>query len=143
MKLTPKEAALDLCQNCVGSRMMKEIKDCTGYKATGGPCPLYQNRLGGRRLSVKIFRKFCLECMGNSSLLVSECEMEKCPAHVYRFGTNPSMEGRLEGRNMGRESRFKKAEGVKTEMAGEGGRQEETRPEKVKKPGPRSLSQDS
>ena len=42
---------------------------------------------------MKVFRKFCLECVGGSSLIVKECEKEDCPMHRYRMGKNPARTG--------------------------------------------------
>ena len=94
-KLTPKQTVHNWCHYCVQSRADRDVEGCTGYivYATGKPCPFYEYRMGDKRISVKIFRKFCLECMGGSSLMVAECEKENCPMYSYRFGKNPARAG--------------------------------------------------
>ena len=94
-KLPPKQTAHNWCHYCVQSRADRDVEECTGYivYATGKPCPFYEYRMGNKRISVKIFRKFCLECMGGASLMVAECDKVNCPMHPYRFGKNPARSG--------------------------------------------------
>jgi hypothetical protein len=94
-KLTPNEAKRKLCVECIGGAQFnsKEVDGCEGDRAKTGPCPIYPYR-NGKRMSVKIFRKFCLNCMGGSYDAISECTTENCPAFEYRFGKNPSYTGR-------------------------------------------------
>ena len=94
-KLPPKQTVHNWCHYCVQSRVDKDVENCTGYLvyATGQPCPFYEYRMGDKRISVKVFRKFCLECMGGSSCMVAECDKVNCPMHLYRFGKNPARSG--------------------------------------------------
>lgn len=94
-KQTPKQTVHNWCHYCVQSRSDKDVEKCGGYLvyATGNPCPFHEYRTGEKRISVKVFRRFCLECMGGDRELVSECDMESCPIHPYRFGKNPARRG--------------------------------------------------
>jgi hypothetical protein len=95
--MTPLQAIRKVCVACVGS--VYEVKDCGGNKCLGGQgnenesCYFFHFRLGKGRSSVKLIRKFCLECMGGSSRLVAVCESVDCPLHQYRFGKNPKRAG--------------------------------------------------
>src|SRR5664280_1778993 len=84
------------CHYCVQSRSDADVENCTGHIvfATGKPCPFYEYRMGKKRPSVKIMRKYCLECMGESKGAVKECETEDCLIHLYRFGKNPALAGK-------------------------------------------------
>jgi len=44
-------------------------------------------------VSVKVIRKFCLQCQGGDRRGVEECPTTTCPFHEYRFGTNPARRG--------------------------------------------------
>ena len=94
-RLTPKETVHHFCHVCVQSRLESEVENCGGQLvyATGKTCPFFPYRLG-KRLPIKVFRQFCLECMGGSSVLVRECEKDDCPMHSYRFGKNPARIGK-------------------------------------------------
>ena len=94
-RLTPGEAKRKLCVQCIGGAQFnsRENDSCEGDKAKTGPCPIYPYR-NGKRMSVKMFRKFCLNCMGGSYDAISECTTEDCLAFEYRFGKNPSCAGR-------------------------------------------------
>lgn len=95
MRLTPGEAKHKLCVQCIGGAQFNShaVNNCGGDKAKTGACPIYPYR-NGVRMSVKVFRKFCLNCMGGSYDAISECTTEDCPAFKYRFGKNPSCAGR-------------------------------------------------
>ena len=83
------------CQECLGFTYFdkKAIEDCKGDVCfTGGPCPLYPYRLG-KRISVKMFRKYCIECMGGQPYLVANCSSTECAVYSYRFGKNPARTG--------------------------------------------------
>ena len=84
------------CHYCVQSRSDADVENCTGHIvfATGKPCPFYVYRMGNKRPSVKVMRKYCLECMGGSKAAVKECETEDCLIHPYRFGKNPARAGK-------------------------------------------------
>ena len=102
-KLSPKQTVHNWCHYCVQSRADADVENCTGYivYATGQPCPFYPYRMADKRISVKVFRKFCLECMGGSARMVEECEKENCPIYPYRFGKNPARAGVGSIDNMG------------------------------------------
>lgn len=113
-KLTPKETARAKCTECLGLVQFNrnEIQDCKGDTCYSGPCPLFPYRLG-RRTPVKVFRAFCLQCMGGSVNLVRECDTLTCPVHPYRMGRNPARAGMGNHKatfRMGAESAFSKRE---------------------------------
>lgn len=89
---SPSKTIHEHCHYCVQSRSDSEVENCTGHivYATGKPCPFYEYRTGGRRPSVKLFRQFCLECMGGSMVAVRECSTTDCLIFPYRFGKNPA-----------------------------------------------------
>lgn len=95
--MTPGKAIRSVCVACVGSA--HEVRDCRGNDCLngqgdeGGVCYFYQYRMGRGRASVKLIRKFCLECMNGSKRLVRECPSLLCPLHQYRFGKNPKRAG--------------------------------------------------
>ena len=95
-RLTPGQAKRKLCIQCVGTSQFNSalVKDCGGDKAGTGPCPIFKYRIG-ERMSVKVFRKFCLNCMAGSFDAISECTTIDCPAYEYRFGKNPILAGRI------------------------------------------------
>jgi hypothetical protein len=84
------------CHYCVQSRADAEVENCTGQIvfATGKPCLFYEYRMGNKRPSVKVMRKFCLDCMGGNKDAVKECEIDDCLIHPFRFGKNPARAGR-------------------------------------------------
>jgi hypothetical protein len=94
--MTPLRAIRQLCVACVGSPY--EVKDCGGDACLGLQgdereiCYFYPYRMGRGRPSVKLVRKFCLECMDGSRRLVAECGSD-CPLNPYRFGKNPKRAG--------------------------------------------------
>jgi len=93
-KLTPKEAVRACCKGCLGLAKFdkKAVCNCQGDQAYIEPCPLYPYRLG-KRPPLKVFRQYCLQCMGGSHVLVRECDEVSCPLHEYRMGTNPALRG--------------------------------------------------
>jgi hypothetical protein len=93
---SPKETIKAYCHYCVQSRSDADVEKCTGYivHATGKPCPFYEYRTGNKRPSVKIMRRFCLECQGNSMVLIRECEIDDCLIHPFRMGKNPARTGK-------------------------------------------------
>ena len=95
--MTPGKAIRSKCVERVGSKY--ETAKCGGGKMIGqgdkdGVCYFFPYRQGRGRPSVKVIRKFCLECMGESRDLVRNCENEKCVLHPYRMGKNPACAGR-------------------------------------------------
>jgi len=94
-KKTPKQTIHAWCHSsCIQSRLESEVENCGGHLvyATGKPCRFFAYRMN-KRPPMKVFRQFCLECMGGSSALVRECETDECQMHLYRFGKNPSIKG--------------------------------------------------
>jgi hypothetical protein len=84
---------------CVGSAA--DVRDCRGDRMLGnqgdknGVCYFFPYRLGRGRPSVKVIRKFCLECQGGSRAFVADCENPACAVYDYRFGKNPAYVGRV------------------------------------------------
>ena len=95
-KLTPAVAVRDYCTQCLGLKQFntEQIKDCQGDQAANGPCPFYPYRLGHRRISVKIFRCFCMDCTGADRAYIEDCPASTCPCYLYRFGSNPALVGK-------------------------------------------------
>lgn len=93
---TPKETLHEWCHYCIQSRLDDDVKDCGGdfIIATGKPCPFYNFRMGDKRPPIKLFREFCLECMGGRSDFVRECETADCQIHPYRLGRNMARTGK-------------------------------------------------
>ena len=81
-KLTPKETVHKFCHRCVCNRADDEVVDCGGHivYATGKECPFYPYRNGEKRISVKVFREFCMECQGDSYKAIDECKNGEVPA---------------------------------------------------------------
>ena len=93
---SPSQTIRAYCHYCIQSRSDTEVENCTGYIvfATGKPCPFYEYRMGGKRPSVKVMRKFCMECMGGSKEAVKECSTIDCLIYPFRFGKNPARAGK-------------------------------------------------
>ena len=90
---TPGKAIHNFCVHCVGST--HEVKSCGGDRLLyGGTCQLFAFRRGTGRPSVKIIRKFCLDCMGGHKALIRACGGDSCPLQPYRLGKNPNCIGR-------------------------------------------------
>ena len=91
--MTPGRSIRAFCLECVGTAA--EVRRCGGDKCLGGQgdeqgrCCLFSYRLGTGRPSVKLIRRVCLQCMGESSMLVAECASTGCHLHPYRFGRRP------------------------------------------------------
>jgi len=98
-KLTPLLAIRKQCLSCVGSA--KDVSTCGGHGLNPlyDYCHFFPYRMGRGRPSVKIIRKFCLQCMGDSPSLVRECTTTYCNCYPYRFGTNPTLAGKGRGRS--------------------------------------------
>ena len=93
---TPKQAVRRQCVICVGSAY--EVENCgrdqmIGQGDENNVCYFFPYRMGNGRPSVKVIRKFCLECMGGNRRFVAECTTEGCPVHPFRSGTNPNRSG--------------------------------------------------
>ena len=87
---TPKEAVKHFCMQCLGLRRfdIKKVSVCDGDSIK---CTFFPYRLGNKRISVKMFRQFCMkDCMDEYRDLVDSCKVEDCPNHIYRFGKNPA-----------------------------------------------------
>ena len=93
---SPSQTIRSYCRYCVQSKSDSEIENCTGYIvfATKAPCPFYEYRMGKKRCSIKIMRRFCLDCMGNNKIAVRECPTDDCLLHPFRLGKNPSLKGK-------------------------------------------------
>jgi len=91
--MTPGRAIRAHCLECVGGP--HEVRDCRGDKLlSGGACPFFPFRHGRGRPSVKVIRRFCLNCMNGRRDFVAECETEGCPLHPFRMGRNPACAGK-------------------------------------------------
>ena len=100
VKLTPSQTVRAQCVECLGLMRWDRgiIKNCQGNTCLTGQCPLYPYRMG-KRISVKVFRRFCLHCMGGQVRLVAECPSVNCKIYPYRMGRNPSLIGIGRGGN--------------------------------------------
>jgi hypothetical protein len=94
-KITPGSAIRAFCVSYCGG-VFGEVKTCDGNGTDTAyhACPFHRYRLGRGRPSVKIIRRFCLQCMGNSPKLVGECATTDCVVHLYRMGKNPARIGK-------------------------------------------------
>ena len=53
-----------------------------------------------KRISaLRAIRKFCLECVGNSSYEVNLCVAPECPLFLFRKGHNPKL-SKLESKSL-------------------------------------------
>jgi len=93
-KLTPVGSVRAYCTQCLGmNQLSKEtVKDCQGDRSANRACPFYPYRMG-KRISVRIFRAFCLQCAGGSRNYVEDCPSMNCHCYPYRFGKNPARKG--------------------------------------------------
>lgn len=92
---TPLEAIHKFCVACVGSPF--EVRDCGGESCPGSACLFYKFRTGNGRPSVRLVRRYCVECMGGDKMLVREYPDLKdhngqpvCALHPFRMGRNPN-----------------------------------------------------
>ncbi len=89
--MTPNRTIRNFCFNCVGKSSWNDVDKCEGVIKNGLEiCPFHNYRLGKGRPSVKIFKKFCLQCMGNNREFVKLCDTTNCLIYPYRMGTNPN-----------------------------------------------------
>jgi len=90
-KLTPRQTVRAYCAQCIGLNQFNvdDVHNCTGDAAG---CPFFDFRMG-KRVSVKVMRAFCIDCMGGQASLVNDCPAALCPVHPYRMGRNPSRAG--------------------------------------------------
>lgn len=93
-KLSPQETVRAHCTECLGLAHYNrsEIQNCKGDTCFTGPCPFFPYRLG-RRISVKVFRAFCIHCMGGNKSFIKDCPSVSCNVYPYRFGKNPGRQG--------------------------------------------------
>jgi len=94
-KLTPTQTVKAHCQECLGLNQFNraEIENCQGDTCFTGPCPSFPYRLG-KRAPVKVFRQFCIHCIGGQAHLVPDCLSIGCKCHPYRMGKNPALIGK-------------------------------------------------
>lgn len=92
--MTPSQAVKIKCVDCLGLNQFNqaEVKACQGDTCKTGPCPIFPFRLG-KRIPVRVFRWFCIQCMGGQRHLVADCPSIKCAVYPYRLGTNPARQG--------------------------------------------------
>jgi len=93
MKLSPKKAVRAYCKHCVGGAGINDIIECDANDERCHICPIHPIRIGRGRVSVKIIRKFCLQCSGWSTRFVRECDVSGCAFHPFRLGKNPARKG--------------------------------------------------
>jgi hypothetical protein len=105
-KLTPNQTVKAQCQECLGMNQFNksEVENCKGDTCFTGLCPFFPYRLG-RRISVKVFRAFCIHCMGGQAYLVPDCPSTGCKVYPYRMGKNPSKKGQGDVRNFNKKDR--------------------------------------
>lgn len=103
--MTPGKAIRKHCVDCVDSPF--KVAKCGGDKMIGGQgdengvCYYFPHRLGKGRPSVKIIRKFCLECQGGDKTKkvqprevldgVKFCPLKNCYSYPFRMGKNPNV----------------------------------------------------
>jgi hypothetical protein len=98
-QMTPRKAIRQICIKCVDG--FRDVQDCGGDKCLGGQgdgngvCYFWPYRMGRGRPSVKLIRKFCLECMDRGYQLVEGCQNQLCPLHQYRLGKHPKRAGQV------------------------------------------------
>lgn len=81
MAMTPGETIRKQCVECCGG-VVSEIPTCDASKT----CVFHKYRMGRGRPSVKLMRKFCLDCMCGSYEAVKDCTTPTCIVYPYRFG---------------------------------------------------------
>lgn len=98
-RLTPSKAIRAYCVHCLVLKQFNadEVKNCTGDALN---CPFFPYRLG-KRPSVKIFRAFCIDCMGGRADLVRDCSTMSCHAYTFRMGKNPALIGKRKSSQAG------------------------------------------
>lgn len=105
IRLTPKTSVIAYCRECTsGLNNPEKIEACQGDQAKPAACPLYPYRLGQKRVTVKVLRKFCLQCQGDSPG-VKDCPSSDCPLYDFRYGTNPARKGTRNKGSFGRQWR--------------------------------------
>jgi len=94
MSLSPRQAVKAHCQECLSMSQFnrQEVQECKGDTWTHGECAFYPYRLG-KRMPVKVFRQFCIQCMNGQTSLIAECTSTNCKIYPYRFGRNPNRSG--------------------------------------------------
>ena len=117
-KMTPLETVKAYCAHCLGmpQHNADEIRDCQGDQSYVGPCPLFPYRMG-RRIPIRVFRAFCIDCMGGQPGLVKDCPATTCEVFPYRMGKNPAKQGQgasRESMQRVRESRKTAPESIST-----------------------------
>ena len=94
-KMTPGIAIRVYCVSCCGG-VSAEVKSCDGNGSNPAfhTCPFHPYRMGRGRPSVKVIRKFCIQCMNGRTDFVRECETINCLCHRYRMAKNPARRGK-------------------------------------------------
>lgn len=88
---SPRETIRAYCIYCNGGKAKEVVMcDANGSDPVFHACPFHPYRVGRGRPSVKVIRKFCLQCMGGGMDFVRECETADCLCHPYRMGKNPT-----------------------------------------------------
>jgi hypothetical protein len=87
--LSPGKTVRAVCRGCIGAeRFNDEIKNCSDSDCA---FHLYRN---GQRVSVKILRRYCLQCTNGSRAYIQNCPTYCCPVWPYRMGKNPNRIGK-------------------------------------------------
>lgn len=94
MSLSPSQTVKAHCQACLGMNQFNksEVEACKGDTWNFGECAFFPYRLG-KRMPVKVFRKFCVQCMNGQTSLIAGCTSTNCKIYPYRFGRNPNRSG--------------------------------------------------
>lgn len=84
-----------MCVECMGwNEANREVDLCDGKGLAGPVCPLldFKEMLTQQNAAKRsrATREFCLECMGGSVSLVTECTAVYCPLYAYR--RNPKID---------------------------------------------------
>ena len=87
---TPNRTIRNYCFCCVGGSSWDDVDTCGGIDSSGEMCAFHKYRLGKGRVSVRVFREFCLQCMCGDRVLIRTCTTEKCLVWPYRMGKNPN-----------------------------------------------------
>lgn len=87
---TPNRVVRNYCFHCVGESSWDNVDSCPGVDLSGVRCAFHKYRLGKGRVSVKVFREFCLQCMNGDRNLIRTCTTIGCLVWPFRMGKNPN-----------------------------------------------------